>query len=200
MPHPTANGTLVPWPGIELVPPALQGRFSTTRPPGKPLFMFLKEAWKWNEKKTTWLLQMTISPRKCGKRKTWQNTHLRISGRGSPALMPVHVPFQIKGLLSKCKLIYTPKSGSNQESTQAYPTGRYAAAVYPGDKVKHAPIMPTHLPNTNSNFWLLHYLWPKLMVTFLDMLQRYVYGAGVQGIEELCIFKIIIENMRKQQH
>jgi len=38
------------------------------------------------------------------------------------------------------------------------------------------------------------------MVTFLDMLQRYVYGAGVEGIEELCIFKIIIENMRKQQH
>ena len=147
---------------------------------------------------------MTISPRKWGKRKTRQNMHLRIRGRGSPALrkrkrkilsprpllptMPVHVPFQIKGLLSKCKLIYTPKSGSNQESSQAYPTGRYAAAVYPGDKVKHAPIKPTHLPNTNSNFWLLHYLWPKLMVTFLDMLQRYVYGAGVEGIEKLCIF------------
>ena len=166
--------------------------------------MFLKAAWKWNEKKTTWLLQMTISPRKWGKRKTRQNMHLRIRGRGSPALrkrkrkilsprpllptMPVHVPFQIKGLLSKCKLIYTPKSGSNQESSQAYPTGRYAAAVYPGDKVKHAPIKPTHLPNTNFNFWLLHYLWPKLMVTFLDMLQRYVYGAGVEGIEKLCIF------------
>lgn len=38
------------------------------------------------------------------------------------------------------------------------------------------------------------------MVTFLDMLQRYVYGAGVEGIEKLWIFKITIENMGKQQH
>jgi len=34
---PTACGTLVPRPGIELTSPALQGRFLTTRPPGKPL-------------------------------------------------------------------------------------------------------------------------------------------------------------------
>ena len=33
----TQSGILVPWPGIEPKSPALQGRFLTTRPPGKPL-------------------------------------------------------------------------------------------------------------------------------------------------------------------
>ena len=32
------SGILVPQPGIELASPALQGRFLTTRPPGKSLF------------------------------------------------------------------------------------------------------------------------------------------------------------------
>ena len=32
---PMACGILVPWPGIELMSPALQGRFSATGPPGK---------------------------------------------------------------------------------------------------------------------------------------------------------------------
>ena len=38
---PAARGILVPWPGIEPVSPALEGRFFTTGPPGKPhLFGF----------------------------------------------------------------------------------------------------------------------------------------------------------------
>ena len=35
---PTACGILVPWPAIEPMPPALEGRFLTTGPPGKSLY------------------------------------------------------------------------------------------------------------------------------------------------------------------
>ena len=38
-------GVLVPEPGIELVSPALAGRFWTTRPPGKSLASFILEGW-----------------------------------------------------------------------------------------------------------------------------------------------------------
>ena len=38
---PEARGILVPWPGIELMSPALAGGFSTTRPPGKSCLYFL---------------------------------------------------------------------------------------------------------------------------------------------------------------
>ena len=34
--YPTAYGILVPWPGIEPLSPASEGRFLTTGPPGKP--------------------------------------------------------------------------------------------------------------------------------------------------------------------
>ena len=37
-----AGGTLVPWPGIESLPPALEGGILTTGPPGKSL----DEPWK----------------------------------------------------------------------------------------------------------------------------------------------------------
>ena len=42
---PMACGILVPGPGIEPVPPALEGRFLTTEPPGKshPAFLLKEE-------------------------------------------------------------------------------------------------------------------------------------------------------------
>ena len=40
---PTACGILVPLPEMESTSPALQGRFSTTGPPGKSLVLFFKQ-------------------------------------------------------------------------------------------------------------------------------------------------------------
>ena len=40
---PLAYGILVPWSGIELVSPALEGGFLTTGPPGKSPIAFLME-------------------------------------------------------------------------------------------------------------------------------------------------------------
>ena len=39
---PEACGILAPWPGIELAPPALEGKVLTTGSPGKSLLFFLK--------------------------------------------------------------------------------------------------------------------------------------------------------------